>query len=957
MNKLLFIVAALAVSCGSGNSDTKKPVEEPVVKEAPTLPAHPDLLTILKMNTTPPRVVHNEPRRIPATESFCTKSHCFVRVEPQVEIARRVGFGTQPHAVWTEPGIIRIVGPTLPKSLAFHVASLSAEYNQAWIASAYGDAFITIAEKLPKNSKLEAEFWENVGPEFLKGGPRDEFVSFAQLQLAQRAPATAGPARNTNRSELYDLMSIYTGMTSINEALQADRILNPAAAAEKADIPLESLAGVPLPAHPWPEMIKELGVKPVVEPMASYIPADMAYVHFSDLRDFVKLARDFDDWITPATQMLETRPGTSHFMERYEKMLVIERTGLAEALGHVVADGVALTTSDPYLREGSDLSLVFKVKSRPALIAALNQFEANARKNHPDLEEAFWKDGTTIVRRLFTPDGEIEQNRVEFGDVLIISNSRGAIRAFLDAQKPGGRKLADEGDFQYLRAKYPFDAKESGFVFLSDAFVARAVSPKVKILESRRVVAKSELALPQYATLLYGYMEGKRATGIKDVVAAGYLQQANLKHTDGQAIQFSSDEGALSAWGRTAFLTPIRDLSVKTVTATEKASYERFSNTYQSYWKAFIDPIGIRINKDEDGKGWNIDGRILPLINNSDYDDFIELVGKATVQPAKVDSGVQYVFAVGKDARLRRELDQTSRTMIPGLNLSVGWLGDWVTVGAEDRSGLWDLAILGLSTTRGREDITEAKMMQVLSRAPLYAGAHVANSIALGAFLTGLKGLASGAAPGMIRWEETAHYRDVPIVRVGTNPGAPEGDLAVHYAIYQDKFVVAVERATLEIQIDRILDGAWPAPAEGADSDTQTMVEARLGVGWLSRALLIMAEDAIGAEYAISERAYEELVFGLPGAITTAEDARRLGVAYLGYEPHNAHGGTFSMVDGYVRHPLYGTLAEPKMQLVPVAGSKLTKAVQNIKKIGGSLDFEGEGNHRGLRFRFSLSRY
>jgi hypothetical protein len=957
MNKLLFIVAALAVSCGSGNSDTKKTVEQPLVKEAPTLPAHPDFPPKLSMNTTPPPVIQNDPVQIAATESFCTKSHCFVRVEPQIQITRRVGFGAQPHAVWTEPGIIRIVGPILPKSLSFHVASPFAGYDQVWTATDYTDATISIAAKLPKNPKLESEFWTHVGPGFLEYGARDEFVNFAQLQLAQRAPATAVPTRNTNRSELYDLMSIYTGMTSINEALQADRILNPAAAAEKADIPLEGLSGVPLPAHPWPEMIKELGVKPVVEPMASYIPADMAYVHFSDLRDFVKLARDFDDWITPATQMLETRPGTSHFIERYEKMLVIERTGLAEALGHVVADGVALTTSDPYLREGSDLSLVFKVKSRPALIAALNQFEANARKVHPDLEEAFWKDGTTIVRRLFTPDGEIEQNRVEFGDVLIISNSRGAIRAFLDAQKPGGRKLADEGDFQYLRAKYPFDSKESGFVFLSDVFVARAVSPEIKILESRRVVAKAELAMPQYATLLYGYMEGKRATAIKDVVAAGYLQQANLKHSDGQSIQFSADEGALSAWGRTTFLTPIRDLSLKTVTATEKTSYERFSATYQSYWKAFIDPIGIRINKDEDGKGWNFDGRILPLIDNSDYDEFIEMVGKATVRPATVNTGVQYVFAVGKDARLRKELDGASRNMIPGVNLSVGWLGDWVTVGAEDRSGLWDLAMLGLSASQGRADMNQTQTMEALSRAPLYVGAHVANSIALGAFLTGIKGLASSAAPGMIRWEESAHYRDVPIVRVGTNPGAPEGDMAVHYAIYQDKFVLAVERATLEIQIDRILDGAWPSPAEGTDADTQTAIAARLGDAWLTKSLLAMAELGIHQGHYVSERSYEELVFGLPGAIKTAADARRLGVVYLGYEPRSAHGGDFSMVDGYVSHPLYGTLIEPKLPAVPVENSDLTKAVQTIQKIGGSLDFEGEGNHRGLRFRFALSRY
>ena len=40
------------------------------------------------------------------------------------------------------------------------------------------------------------------------------------------------------------------------------------------------------------------------------------------------------------------------------------RSGLAKALGHTVIDQVAIVGSDPYLREGSDVTFVFDVKSQ-----------------------------------------------------------------------------------------------------------------------------------------------------------------------------------------------------------------------------------------------------------------------------------------------------------------------------------------------------------------------------------------------------------------------------------------------------------------------------------------------------------------------------------------------------------------------------------------------------------------
>ena len=54
-------------------------------------------------------------------------------------------------------------------------------------------------------------------------------------------------------------------------------------------------------------MVAELpgAPKPVVEPLAAYVPHDMLYVHFHDLRTLVRLAADLDELVTPLVRVLE----------------------------------------------------------------------------------------------------------------------------------------------------------------------------------------------------------------------------------------------------------------------------------------------------------------------------------------------------------------------------------------------------------------------------------------------------------------------------------------------------------------------------------------------------------------------------------------------------------------------------------------------------------------------------
>ena len=65
---------------------------------------------------------------------------------------------------------------------------------------------------------------------------------------------------------------------------------------------------------------------------------------------------------------------------------MIERTGLSRTLGHLAAHEVALAVGDPFVREGTDVTVLFRVRSQTLLSSALARYEESARKRRPDLK-------------------------------------------------------------------------------------------------------------------------------------------------------------------------------------------------------------------------------------------------------------------------------------------------------------------------------------------------------------------------------------------------------------------------------------------------------------------------------------------------------------------------------------------------------------------------------------------
>lgn len=1012
---------------GAGAAGPEAPAPGAAAPETIARPAHPDPGPTLTMKSGKTSRPVADPETIPATGRLVAGGHVYVLAAlpegpdvpavysgaPDLGVTVRAdvrGDAAGAAAVWMNatPGhralFVRLAGETLPGSVTVDIAQTHrSQWNEPVEAGwERGRLVVSGVVAAPERPALKSEFFEAFAASMEAwgrvGGWRTRpFYAFAtnraRVLNGARANTDADPQRLA-RTDLGDMMSLYTGALSVEEALQADRGLRLRTLAPEApSLPIAEIEGVPLPAHPWPDMQKALGKEPVIEALAAHVPADLVYVHFSDLRTAVRLMDDIADWAVPVAQLLDSRPGTNHLVDRYQEQLVVDRIGLAKKIGHLAADGVAFVADDPFLREGSVVGLLFHVKQRALLTSALALYEAAAREKHADLTESTYEIGGKTVRVLSTPDGTVSQHRFDLtDDVLVVTNSRSMVERLVAVAEKRATPLADSGDFRYLRTIYPFqpagDDPEAGYLFISDAFVANAVGPRAKIGAARRMAAQADLQAVAHAALLFGWLEGRPPKDAGELVASGLLDADELKHADGAPITFDPTRGPSSArWGTLAALRPLSDVPIDLATPAEKAAYDNFRGTYQTYWRSFIDPIAARISRSEDGKRIAVDARMLPLIDGSDYDDLIRTVGQASVTPPDLADGVQWTVAVGEQAEIRQDLDQLGR-MLGQTGISFGWLGDWVMIGAAGRSSLWDLALFSRvvpeSELRTHPFQMENTGLGIVARLPVYVGAHVRNPLGLAGTLTALRSAAFSAAPGLVDWGEVEPYRDVPIVAIrakkGMAPSFQDVDkVALYYATAKDVFLASLNRDVLEMQIDTVLDGhvarsaitRGEAPSPGAASvpgtaaagatGAATGVDLRLSLdepdGWLARAALGLLEHDVRTSLESAHLDLEALARGRGGLPQDPAALRALAMGWLGYEPQSVQGGAFTLgEDGLIRHSIYGSPAEPVFPAIPQEGALLTTLIRTLRSAATNVSFEGKGRTHGLHARFEWSR-
>lgn len=634
--------------------------------------------------------------------------------------------------------------------------------------------------------------------------------------------------------EAEDTYEMFSGGRAVSENLQLDRLLAPAQPGESM-VALTNLAGISVHELDWKPLIKDL--KPQTDPLAACVPFDQHAIFFPSFTAMTEMMDEADADGTPVLQLLEPRSEDANARGRYQKQLCLELSDLSRLLGPQVINGVAFTGSDPYLRTGTDIGVLFETKS-PAVLqtfiaarqTAVKQANSAVKAVSGEIEGVHY---TGVV----SPDRSVCSYVAALDQIVIVSNSLYQLGCLVRAAKGKKASLATQDEYTFFRSRYARgDKDETAFLILTDATIRRWCGPQWRIANSRRTRVAAALAELQAAHF--------------DELARGNVRPGRPLATDlsaGEAgeVQLASNGVLSSTYGTLDFLTPIAEIPLAKVTQAEADAYNRWRNGYQQNWRQYFDPIAVRFSVS--ARRLSAEITVMPLIAGTDYRQFIGLTSGSRIAPDSGDPHPETLLHLAMAVNAQSEAIKEAGNFLGSINTSLkanplGWLGDSIALYA-DQDPFWEK----LAQAEKAEEFMGKNFPQL----PLALYCEVKNPLGLATFLAALRGFVEQTAPKMTVWQNS-EYNGQAYVKVTSTPTGVEGaltNLAIFYAVTPRSLVLTLSEPLLKRALDRQSaremakgDGKPPAPHKP----------------WLGTNLCLQVErQFLGALQALSRDSYE----------------------------------------------------------------------------------------------------
>jgi hypothetical protein len=535
----------------------------------------------------------------------------------------------------------------------------------------------------------------------------------------------------SNRGRRPDLYAATTGALAIQESLQLDAMRGGRDATGPRDVPLASLTGPTIKSHPFKKMME--GRKPTIFPAAALVPHDAYYCHFSSISKEIAATDILKQWGASLLRAATVDARDADVPAKFQTQLCIGVSMLTRMFGDLVIGDIVLTGSDPFVREGTDLTVLMQVKNRDLFAKQMKGYRDDALKAYPKATVANSKYQGVVVLSVTTPDRVVSSHSAYLGNYSVYSNSMVALRRIIDTHAKRKQSMADNLDFQYMRTVFPGTTKdEDGFLYLSDAFIRKMVGPRWKIGEQRRVVCQNHLRMISNAATMYR-TDMRKAPTLKALVEGKYLPKGTLACParpleDDEAIVYSLDKSGravCSVHNVLRHCTPVDSIAFDKVTRKEAGDYKRFVSNYNRYWSRYFDPIGIRFKV---GDHIEAETCILPLIENTIYNELREVIGgkprplKARVlTPRTVLAVTLNVNQDGED--YKEALAELQRVLPPTIPPIAKCIGSSISIGVCDGDVLFTVDPAGMGMM-GRMDMMESLAVSTVLSAfslPVYA--------------------------------------------------------------------------------------------------------------------------------------------------------------------------------------------------------------------------------------------
>ena len=590
------------------------------------------------------------------------------------------------------------------------------------------------------------------------------------------------------QSELEDTYDLFTGGRAMSENLQLDRVLPAARATNEETLDLTNLAGITIRAMDWKSLIKD--AKPELDPLAPFIPADQHAIFFPSFQAMSQMIDEADANGTPVLQLLEPRAEDANSRGRYQKQLCLELSDLSRLLGPQVVASVAFTGSDPFLRIGTDVAILFEARNAELLKTCISAQQKAAQTANADAKPVKGVIDGASYTGVVTPDRSVSSYLASVKNVVIVCNSLKQLETLVRVAQGEAPALNSQDEYIFFRSRYARnDGKETAFLVLTDATIRRWCGPRWRIADSRRTRAAAVMSELQAAHL----------TELSAGKAANAVLTSDFKLPDAGELRLTRAGVTSATYGTLNFMTPIVELPPARVTGAEADAYRRWCDNYQRNWRQFFDPIAVRFAVEPHRLG--VELTVTPLIASSDYGRFIAFSSGARIAPDAGDPHtnalLHLIFAVNTQSQPVQEAGNFIGTIAPGLKANLfGWMGQSLALYADD-DPFWE----HLNQATNPEVFLEHNYTQL----PVALHVEVGNPLGLAAFLTALHVYVDQSAPQMTAWQNL-EYQGQPYVKIASKTKDPENEsenFAVYYAATPRVLIVTLNEPLLKRALDR----------------------------------------------------------------------------------------------------------------------------------------------------------
>jgi len=525
--------------------------------------------------------------------------------------------------------------------------------------------------------------------------PDETFFQYCLLQSRNRygveAPKVmAGLDRGAVESSLYDAL---TNSLSIQQALQ-NHVLSSAPMGKghlDHDVHISEIRPPNLQSLDYEKLLDERRTKEKVLPkpheLSKLVPADQYFLHFDSMSSAGELFDLAKHWGDSLLRMFTITAVDNRLEEKLEEQLCIRRGVLTKLFADKVVAELALTGSDPYVLEGTDLTFLFRLEQPDLFDKVAGTWLEQTRKKYPELIERDFNYRGHKVSVRYTNDRVVSSFVARHDNVAIYSNSHAAIRRVIDTVTTKGPRLYDALDYRYVTTILPPHDPEKkagtgGYLFVSEAFIRRLIGPEAKIAERRRVECFNNLVMLNNASMFYRMEYRKSPGSLSDLVQERFvdLDRVRCPHGGAYAFDGKGDTCTCSQHNRIKYLTPNAELPLLKASRDERDAYERYRRRYEELWQSSFDPIAIRITV---GPKVKLETCVLPFANGSLYRDLqLWVDGK----PRKLDTqriaasavvSLEAVHGRKNIAGILRQLPGVTEVLKADPTLTdLAWLGD-----------------------------------------------------------------------------------------------------------------------------------------------------------------------------------------------------------------------------------------------------------------------------------------